>query len=86
MMSKRKDDPAMAAADSRADQAYAEIRDAARDDIAGWAEFGRKLNDAVSTRLTFAQTTWTNEERYRMARLAHLAHMTVTGRLLGRDV
>lgn len=72
--------------DSVFDQLHAEIRDAAIEDVQGWADLGRKINDAADTREACGRIQFTREERYRIMRLAHLAHHLVTGRLLDRDI
>lgn len=76
----------MLKADAIGDQIYAEIRDGVMSDMTAWGELSRKVNHAADTREKCNSTFWTEEEMYRVVRLAHLASHIVTGRLLGRKV
>lgn len=68
------------------DQLHADIREGAICDIKGWAEFGRKIDLAAYSREDCGRIQFTREERYKLVRLAHLAHHLVTGRLLNREI
>lgn len=85
-MGRARHDPQMAAADARVDQIIADVTDGARSDVPAWVELGRKVNGAANTRVAAAASEWTEEEKYRLIRLADVGHAVVTARLLGRKV